>query len=255
MPMSDLLDLVLDTFPANGDVSVPLQSNISVTLSGLDYDHDSLIEGFFVEGPDTDQYIGPGLLDLEGGNILNEGELDNFLQSPGYQGITAGLVTVATGLDNNSLVVTFDPTNPLAPSTEYRANLTGILDAMQTEIDGFLTFSFTSGTGSIEEIPSSVSTSVLSAAIAEAQAGDATGSTDPLAVINTTPGDLSVEHDPAKTNEIVVEFNRPLDPASVDGKVSVRTVPATDHPNATTKSQGDIVTSLEVEGKKLKIKI
>ena len=36
--MSALLDLILDTFPANSDVSVPLSSNITITLSGLDYD-------------------------------------------------------------------------------------------------------------------------------------------------------------------------------------------------------------------------
>jgi hypothetical protein len=245
--MSTLLDQLLDTFPANGDVGVPLQSNITITLSGLDYDTDSLKEGFFVEGPDTDLYIGPGLLELD-----YQGSINDFLESPGYQGIVAGVVTV-TGINSNTLI-TFNPDLPLGASTEYRANLTGVLNAILAEVDGFVTFSFTSGTGSIEEIPSNISTSVLSSAIAESQT---VGLDDlnPLKVIKTSPQDFTVEHNPDTLNEIVVEFNKLLDPSSVADQVSVKTIPATDHPSAITKSQGDIITSLEVEGKKLKIKI
>ena len=251
--MSKLLDQLIDTFPANGDVSVPLQSNIVITLSGLDYDEDSLIEGLFIEGPDTDQYIGPGLLELDYSSNVSADSTEDFLESPGYQGIVAGTTTV-TGIDGNTKV-TFDPTYPLAASTTYRANLTGVLNTLQADIDGFLTFGFTSGTGSIEEVPSTVSTSVLSTAIAESQAELGSADLFPLRVSKTSPEDLSIEHDPSKTNEIVVEFNRPINPASVDGKVSVRTIPATSHPNATTRSQGKIVTSVDVEGKKIKIKI
>jgi hypothetical protein len=224
-----------------------------MTLSGLDYDHDSLKEGFFIEGPDTDQYVGPGLLELSYPQNVSQGDFDEFLESPGYQGILAGAVTV-TGIDGNT-VITFDPDLPLAPSTLYKANLTGVLDSLMAEVDGFVTFEFTSGTGSIEEVPSTVSTSVLSAAIAESEASVGAADLTPLQVVSTSPGDFTVEHEPNKTNEIVVEFNKPIDPASVPGNVSVKTFPATDHPNATTKSQGEIATSVEVEGKKLKIKI
>ena len=249
--MSTLLDLIKDTFPANGDTNVPLASNITITLSGLNYDETSLVEGFFVEGPDTDQFIGPGFLELTSPDNISQGELDDFLQSAGYRGIVAGTVTVS-GIAGDT-VVTFNPTQPLAPLTQYVANIASILDALENEIDGYASFSFTSGTGSIEEIPSTVSTSVLAAAIAESQA---IGLTDliPLQVTGSTPADLSAEVNPS-LNEIVVEFNKPIDPTSVTDKVTVRTFPATDHPSAVTQSQGELVTSLEVEDNKLKIKL
>jgi hypothetical protein len=249
--MSDLLDRVKDTFPANGDVAVPLQSNITITLSGLDYDEDSLKEGFFIEGPDTDQYIGPGLLDLASPQNISQGDLDDFLQSPGYKGIVQG-TTTTSGIAGDT-VITFDPELPLSPLTQYTVNLTGVLDALEAEIDGFVTFDFTSGTGSIEEIPSTVSTSVLSAAIAETSTPGVSDST-PLAVVSTTPSDHNVQQE-TTLNEIVVEFNKTLDPASVTDKVTVKTVPSSDHPEAVTNSQGNLATSLTVEGKKLKIKI
>lgn len=248
--MSDLSDRIKDTFPGNGDQGVPLQSNLTFTLSGLDYDEDSLKEGIFVEGPDTDQFVGPGQIDLVVPANVSQGDIDDFLQSPGYQGIVAGEVTV-TGIAGDT-VVTFDPTLPLAPLTEYTMNLTGVLDSSEVDIDGFVTLSFITGTGSIEEVPADVSSSVLSAGVSES--ASIADSATPFQVKSITPSDLSVEN-PTDLSEIVVEFNKPIDPASVDGNVSVTTVPATDHPNAPVNSQGDLAISTEVEGNKLRIKI
>jgi len=249
--MSALTDLIKDTFPANDDTGVPLQSNLTITLSGLDYDEDSLIEGMFVEGPDTDQFVGPGQLGLVIPDNVSQGDIDDFLQSAGYQGIVQGTVTVS-GVGGDT-VVTFDPTLPLAPSIEYRVNLTGVLNAATTSgIDGFATFSFTTGTGSIEEVPSTVSSSVLSgAAISESGSIDPSS---PLQVVSISPADHSVENS-KNLREIVVKFNKPIDPSSVDGNVEVTTVPQTDHPNASTNSQGDIAVTTEVTGNTLTIKV
>ena len=81
---SDLLSRVLDTFPADSDTGVPLLSNITVTLSGLDYDIQTLKDGLFLEGPDTDQYIGPGIIDQVFPNNISQGDIDDFLKSPGF---------------------------------------------------------------------------------------------------------------------------------------------------------------------------
>ena len=247
--MSDLSNLIKDTFPANGDQGVPLKVDLTVTLSGLDYDEDSLKEGLFIEGPDTDQYIGPGLLELKFDNV-SQGEVDDFLQSPGYQGIVGGEITV-TGVAGDTLV-TFNPTYPMAPLTEYKLNLTGVLDGSSNEIDGFVTYSFQTGSGSIEELPSSISSSSLSAALSEAGAG-ITVDTD-FEVLSSVPEDNAVQVS-TDTDEIVFTFNKAINPASVSGNVSVKTVPTTDHPNATTNSQGDIAVTTQVEGNKLKVKI
>lgn len=247
--MSALTDLIKDTFPANGDTGVPLQSNLTITLSGLDYDYTSLSEGFFVEGPDTDQFVGPGQLGLVVPDNVSQGDIDDFLGSPGYQGVVQGTTTV-TGVAGDT-VITFDPTLPLAPSIEYRVNLTGVTTSGLVDIDGFATLAFTTGTGSIEEIPSDVSSSVLSSATAEAGNVDPN---EPFIVTKITPSDHSVDNS-INLREIEVEFNKPIDSASVAANVAVTTVPATDHPNASTNSLGDIAVSTEVEGNKLRIKL
>jgi len=250
--MSALSDLIKDTFPANGNVGVPLQSNLTITLSGLDYDSDSLTEGMFLEGPDTDQFVGPGQLGLTSPQNISQGDFDDFLQSAGYAGIVKGSVTVS-GIMGDT-VVTFDPDLPMTPLTEYKVNLTSILDAGGDDIDGFVTFGFTTGTGSIEELPSDVSTSVLSAAVTEAASVGVSAAATPFVVTTATPGDHSVQN-PVDLREITLDFNKPIDATSVAANVQVKTVPATDHPNAQTRSLGDIAISTEVEGNRLKIKI
>jgi hypothetical protein len=254
--MSDLLDLIIDTFPANNDVGVPLLSNITITLSGLDYDATSLQEGLFVEGPDTDQYVGPGLIEQVFPNNISQGELDDFLESPGYLGIVGGTVTVSghfadAEVSYDHTVVTFDPILPMQALTEYIVNLTSVTTVSGVDYDGFVSFSFTTGSGSIEEVPASVSTSVLSAATPEAVAP----STADLQVVSTTPDDRSVEN-PTDLQEITVEFNKQLDPTSVaNASITVKTIPATDHPNANVQTAGDLAKVVEVDGNKMKIKI
>lgn len=248
--MSDLLDQVVDTFPGNNDVGVPLLSNVIITLSGLDYDHDSIKEGFFLEGPDTDQFIGPGGELSTYPNQISQGDLDDFLESPGYKGIVKGTVTVS-GIAGNT-VVTFTPDKPFSPNILYVANLAGVLAVDLSDIDGFVSFSFESGTGSIEVIPSTVSTSILSAGIPEAALP---AGTTPLAVISTTPIDRSVQQ-PTSTEEIVVTFNKAIDPLSVDAsQIIIRTTPVSDHPNARKQSIGELAKTVEVVGNQIKIKI
>jgi hypothetical protein len=248
--MSDLLDLVVDTFPANNDVGVPLQSNITITLSGLNYNSDSLKDGMFVEGPDTDQYIGPDLELQTFPENVSQGDLDDFLQSPGYQGIVKGVVTVS-GIAGNT-VVTFDPEKPLFPNIQYIVNLTGVLTGTLASIDGFVSFGFETGTGSIEVIPSSISTSVLSAGIPEASLP---ASAEDLKVVSTLPADRAIQQ-LTSLSEIVVTFNKNINPVSVDvDDIIVRTIPASDHPNASKQSLGDLAKAVEVVGNQLKIKI
>jgi hypothetical protein len=247
--MSDLFDSVLNTFPANNDQGVPLRSTISVTLSGTDYSDASLQEGFFVEGPDTDQFIGPGQLDLVYPDNISQGDLNDFLNSPGYKGIVPGDVTVS-GIAGNT-VVTFTSEKPLAPLTEYIVNLTDITDLSDIDIDGFVSFSFETGSGSIETIPSTVSTSILSATIPETieiveQA---------LSVISSTPVDRTVEHS-KDLREIYIDFNKDLDPTSVSAlasSISVKALSVSDHPSLTTKAAGELAKVVEVEGNRLKI--
>jgi hypothetical protein len=252
--MSDLLDKIIDTFPANGDTAVPLRSAITITLSGVDFDDDSLEEGLFLEGPDTDKYIGPGLLTQTYPNNISEGDLDDFLNSPGYQGIVDGDVTV-TGVAGGTLV-TFTPTLPLFPSTDYIVNFCGIKDALLVDIDGFVTLDFQSGSGSIETIPDTISSSVLSdGAIETFEPGVIAVDTDPLVIIGTTPANDAVQV-ATSLDEITIEFSEAIDPTSVSAEnISVKVIPASDHPNASQSVLDDIAKTVEVDGKILTIKI
>lgn len=245
--MSDLLDLVVDYFPPSGQEGVPVKADITITLSGTDYDEDSLLEGFFIEGPDYDQYIGPGLQELRPTYDENL-DLTDFFESPGYQGLFPGETTVSGEAGNTKVI--FTPSIPMQFGVEYRANLTGVEDASGTAIDGFVSWTFVSGSGSIEEIPATVSTSILSAAIAESAVTDSS----PLTVSDSTPGDRSVNAD-TNLEEIVIEFSKPIDPNSVTGKVAVKAEPCTDHPLASTTPERDLYFATEVEGNKLKIKL
>jgi len=248
--MSDLLDLVIDTFPATDDVGVPLGSTVSITLSGTNYDESSLLEGFFLEGPDTDQYIGPGLAILNYPDNISQGDLDDFLRSPGYKGIVEGDITVS-GVSGNT-IISLKPTKPMTALTEYVINLTYVLEVDgSTLIDGHITVPFTTGSGSIEVVPSITSTSILSR-VYTSPASDTTAI--PLRVVSTTPEDHAIQI-PVTYSEIIVEFNKALDPTIDPDSIIIETTPVTDHPNLTIQSNGIIAKQVTVEGNKLKIKI
>lgn len=250
--MSDLLDRIIDTFPANDDTGVPLRSDLTITLSGLNYDSDSLSEGFFLEGPNTDKFVGPGLLFQEyPPNISDSLNLDDFLGSPGVEGIAQGTTTISGVLGNT--LITFSPTYPLAALTEYKMNLHSVLASDgSTDIDGFVTITFETGSGSIEEVPSTVSTSILNAT----QSISALNSTGiPLQIVKITPSDRSVQNS-IDLSQIVIEFNKAIDPTSVtDSAITIITSAVSSHPSLSVQSQGELVKSIQVSGNLLIINI
>jgi len=58
--MADLKSIIQDYSPAAGSASIPLSSTVTITFDRL-MDEDSLSREFFISGPDTDQFIGPGV--------------------------------------------------------------------------------------------------------------------------------------------------------------------------------------------------
>lgn len=134
--LSSIVDLV---HPADGATSVILGDTIWV-LFDREMDETSISEGaFFVTGPDTDTWSGPGeTIWRDKGNFSDN---DDFLSSPGYTGIVQGSISFErinvgnygsyTGYDttgDGSLFRTkaiFTPTNRLAASTQYTVYLSG----------------------------------------------------------------------------------------------------------------------------------
>ncbi len=261
--MALIIDLIDDYYPPNSGVSVPLKSPITI-LFDREMDEDSIEEEFFIEGPDTDQYVGPGFNLLEFPDNLSQNPDDDFLNSPGYAGIINGTfsfvkisttdpeVEVLTSPYRTKMV--FTPDNPMAAMTQYTAHLPDVLDDDGNTHSGHYIFGWTTGTGSIEYVPDTFSASILvpgSITLGIESQGDAA----PLEVISVTPKDHAVQVD-TELNEITVEFNKPLDSASVtQARVTIETVMATDHPKATGEANGELIKTLEVDGNILTIRI
>jgi len=259
-----LSDIVVDTFPGNGDVGVPLQSDISILFDRA-MDHDRLQEDFFIEGPDTDQWIGPGLLELSDPANISQGDLDNFLKSPGYRGIVQGTFTFKyISLTDATVEVdpdttpyrsklVFNPTQPMYPLLTYTVNLVETLSADGALWPGYVIFSFESGSGSIEEIPSTVSTSILSSGATPSTTVTATGAG--LQMLSSTPLDFSISNS-SDLSEIVVTFDKDLDASTItDESVIIETFAASDHPNLSATAKGKLAKELIVSGKTLTIRI
>lgn len=250
--MANLIDVISDHFPPVSGVSIPLSNTVWVQFD-IPMNEEELENNFFVEGPDTDQYIGPGLLELTSPDNISQGDLDNFLKSPGYKGIVDGTFTFET-VSGVSTKAIFTPAHPLYPSIDYVVHLMETLDANGNTVSGNYTWKFQTGTGSIQQLPSNLSTSALADVIAHGYVASP-GPMPSLKVVRTHPADHSVENN-LQIAEIVVEFDKALDPNSLTPEsVFVETLPVTDHPSAPQFAQGEIMTQLEVSGCQLKIKL
>lgn len=269
--MTELSSIIDDYTPANNDVGVALRSTVTVLFS-TSMDEDRLEADFFLQGPDSDTYLGPGLLEQIKPDNISQGDMDDFLASPGYSGIVAGTITF-TNIDPNNddletestpyrTKLTFTPTNILAANTTYTAIIADTLDSDGNSYSNPVTFSFTTGSGSIEALPSNVSSSVLSqtqtaGGRSETTNVSTTAGTN-IEVVKSTPADHSVENDPEKLLEIVIEMSKAVDATTVNtGNVKVKTYPVADHPNvAVTSSDPDeLSTQFSVNDKWITIKV
>lgn len=258
-----LSEIITDYFPANGDAGVPLSTSITMTFDRV-MNTERLKEDFFIEGPDTDQWIGPGLLELKDPANVSQGDLDNFLKSPGYRGIVQGSFefkiidlngneVAADNADARTKLI-FTPTQPLAPLITYSVHITETLDSSGTAWPGYVGFNFESGTGSIEQLPSSVSSSVLSSGLSPSATVLAEGSAG-LKILKTTPVDFSINNS-SDLSEIVITFDKDLDSSTVtQDNVQVETSLASDHPSLSGSAKGKLAKQLIVSGKTLTIKI
>lgn len=247
--MALITDILEDYYPPNSGVSVPLRNPVTIQFD-REMDQSSVAEEFFIEGPDTDTYTGPGFQLLEFPDTISQG--DDFLESPSYAGIVDG--TFSFTVTNSKTFMSFTPTHPFVAHTLYTAHLPEVLDLAGNTHSGHVIFSWTTGTGSIEYVPETFSSSILvpgSAALATVSLGESAS----LEVNSITPKDHAIQIDP-QLSQIVIEFNKDIDPASItDDVVTVTSVMSSDHPKASGTENGELTKVLEVDGNKLIIKI
>tara|TARA_Y100000310_G_C20636950_1_gene791703 strand:+ start:372 stop:1163 length:792 start_codon:yes stop_codon:yes gene_type:complete len=259
-----LPEIIVSTDPGNGDVGIPLQNSVTILFDRA-MDHERLREDFFVEGPDTDQWIGPGLYELKDPANVSQGDLDDFLKSPGYRGIVQGsfVFQYVTLTDSSVEVVPdgtfsncrtkliFTPTQPWYPILTYTVHIVETLDALGTVWPGYVGLSFESGSGSIEQLPASISSSILTTGAASTTATSGTA----LAMLTSSPVDLSINNS-SDLSEITITFDKDLDATTItNSSVIVEASVASDHPNLTATAKGKLAKALLVNGKTLTIKI
>lgn len=250
--MADLIDQIIDTFPANDDVGVPLRAAVTIKLTGVDYDLDSLIEGTFLEGPDTDQFIGPGQISLSYPNNVSQGDIDDFFESPGRKGIVPTVVTAEEVDGGTNTLVSVISNLPFAASLLYTLTMGDMLasDGV-TPYDGFATFSFTTGSGSIEEVPASVSTSP----IRDLSSTVPSISPELLAISQIFPEANSIEVD-SRESIITVTFDKDIDIASlVEDEIIVAIEPTSDHPSVVFEPLSNAVKVITINGNVMTIRV
>lgn len=258
---NNLIDIIVDTFPASNDIGVPLLATVKLLFSEA-MDEDDVDNNFFVEGPDTDQFVGPGLGMLEFPNNISQGEMDDFLRSPGYRGIVQGETTfehvsltdpdvTVSGSTPYRTRVIFTPDQPLFPLTEYRALISDVDTVSGITYSGIVSLTFTTGSGSIEEVPTAVSSSVLMST----QLPAALVSSGAFRIVKTTPADNSIEQ-ALDLSQILIEFNKNIDATSITSDmITIESEIATDHPKAAATAIGDLAKTYTVSGVYLTINI
>lgn len=248
--MTTIAETVIDYFPANNDVAVPLKSVITILFSH-EMDETQLAEDFFIEGPDTDQFVGPGGSFLANPDNVSQG--DDFLSSPGYKGIVQGtFVFKKISMNDSETEVTsspyrtkliFTPSKPMAALTTYVAHIPEVKDSAGITYEGYYTFTWTTGSGSIQELPASGSTSVL---------GKTGSPANILSITRITPDNHSVQIDPNSLEQIIIEFDKELDPNSVSADMfKIMALPATDHPSANVVASGELEFDITVSGNRI----
>ena len=251
--MASVVDVITNTFPANNDVNVPLVSSIIITFD-REMNTSRLQEDFFVEGVDTDQFVGPGQVELKFPDNISQNNIDDFFESPGYKGIASGSFDFSGSVSGVNTILKWSPTRPFAPLTVYTATISDTEDAAFNTVSGIAYLSFTTGTGSIQEIPASISTSILHTSIIESSITSHSFLND-LVLVKTTPANFSVQN-ATNLHEIVLHFNKDIDPSTVtDASINIVSSKASYHPNLNIVAQGELVKILEVVDNKIIIKI
>lgn len=257
--MPRIIDVIDDYKPANNEVGTPLNSTIEIVFDGP-MDETILADQVFVEGPDTDQFVGPGFELLGYPNNISQG--GDFLSSPGMRGLLQGTtsfqkvsttdagVIVSSAPYRTKMIIT--PDHVLSPLTEYTVNIPDFVTSGDITYSGYLTYTFTTGNGSITQLPTETSTSIITTALENTLSNYFAAPGSNFKVLKTWPKDDSVQVVASGVTAITVEFNSPVDLTSLsDDNVSITSYPATGHPTALAEAIGNIPKTLTAVGNKL----
>jgi len=209
--------------PLDGSLGLPLQTQVSVVFNQLMDETTITSSTFLVSGPDTSNWETPGV------RIIDNESPENVLLEFNGEAYLDGAISFTQESIQGSPVTRaiFTPTKPLVANTEYVIYLTGdegIEDAIvppvsaidSTVLLGTYIWTFTSGSGSVVDVPTEASTAVSVPPSVD------TSSTvsEPFALLSSVPDSRATNLD-ISTDTIVLNFNRYVDSATVDSAISI----------------------------------
>lgn len=244
--------VVIDSVsPLDSSLGLPLQTQISVVFNQL-MDEDTINGStFLVSGPDTSTWDTPGV------RVINNQSPENVLIDFGgteYIGGTISFVQVDLGGTPATQAI-FTPTTPLAPNTEYVVYLAGdegdtnvvtpisAIDA--TSLVGTYIWTFTTGSGSVSDVPDVSSSAVL----APPSVTSSSAILDPFDIESISPANRATNLG-IDTDTIIINFNKNVDGSTVDSAITIiaesvngdTTIPSAGSISFTSSTSGSTVT-------------
>ena len=207
--------------PLGSSLGLPLQSQISVVFNQLMDEATITTSTFMISGPDDSSWTTPGVRVIE--NTTPENILLNY---GGEEYIDGAISFTQETIDSTPVTkAAFTPSEPLHPNTEYIIYLAGdegLEDAIvspvsavdSTPLIGTYVWTFTTGSGSVAEVPDVASTSVV------APPSVSSIVSVPFKLSSSIPANQATNLD-ISTDTIVLQFSKNIDSTTVDSAISI----------------------------------
>ena len=208
--------------PLDASLGLPLQTQISVVFNQLMDEATITTSTFLVSGPDNSAWSTPGV------RVIENTSPENVLLDFGGDEYLSGTISFSQedlGGGEYGTKATFTPTTPFASNTEYVIYLAGdeglddnivppIAAVDSTVLVGTDMWKFTTGSGSVSEVPAISSTAVsvppaVSSVVSE-----------PFKLLSSIPANRATNLN-ITTDTIVLDFNVNVDDTTVDSAISI----------------------------------
>lgn len=204
--------------PLNNSLGSPLQSTISVVFNQLMDESTISSSTFLVSGPDSSTWSGPDLKLWESKSESPEDMLSSF----NGESYVPGSITFETIDSGTKTKAIFTADQPLREDTQYTIYLTGdegidddvappIAAIDVTVLVGTYAWRFTTGSGSIQEVPETTSNAVAGDGVLPSLSA-------PFDVQATVPANRSTGVD---VSTVTIQFNRDVDSTTVNSAISI----------------------------------
>lgn len=236
--------------PLDASLGLPLQTQIHVVFNQLMDEATITTSTFLISGPDESTWSGPDL------QLWDQVPPEEILSTTTGEDFIEGAISFSQEMIGGNPVTkaVFTPTTPLRADTKYVIYLAGdegldpdvatpITALDSTKLVGTYVWNFSTGSGSVQEVPTTSSSDVsappqVSSAVAEE-----------FLLSTTIPTDQATNLD-ISTDTITLNFNTEVDATTVDSAISIvadsvngdMTIPSAGTVTFTSNTVGKVVT-------------